>query len=253
MVDESKFIKYKRIPHLDEIPKILNNSVEVYEKIDGGNCQVRKIEGRVLCGSRAHFLEREEFFRQNWFRDFQKWALKDYRFYDLPENLAIYGEWTSHHTLSYKPEFTNKFFMIDVLDLDTNRFIPYNQGKDRLLDLNIESPIYLKTLFSGKINIEQLKKMVEKSDYRKGNMEGIIIKDYNSQKFAKLWTSSVKREETVTQSDVNSIFLSLKDEGVIVTASKLFKQVESDLRKSGRIVSTREIERAVKDYLSFQV
>ncbi|HTZ41692.1 MAG TPA: RNA ligase family protein [Candidatus Omnitrophota bacterium] len=250
-MEDNLFVKYKRIPHLDEVPHILNNPVKVYEKIDGGNAQIRKIKGRVICGSRAHFLTREEFFSQDWFKDFQKWALKDYRFYDLPENLIVYGEWTSKHVLNYRPDFTDKFFLLDVFDLDAKRFVPYNEGRDRLLGLKIEGPLYLRTLFSGKIKTEQLEKMVEKSDYRDGNMEGVVIKNYDLQEFAKLWTSTIKRKGIITQSDVKSIFLSLADEGETVTKSKLLRQLESDLRRSNRNVSQKEIQDAVeKFYLS---
>ena len=47
-MEDNKYVKYKRIPHLEEIPHILDNPVKVYEKIDGGNCQIRKIEGRNM-------------------------------------------------------------------------------------------------------------------------------------------------------------------------------------------------------------
>lgn len=247
-MEENSFVKYRRIPHLEEIPRILDNSVKVYEKIDGGNCQIRKINGRVMCGSRAHFLVREELFSQDWFKDFQKWALKDYRFYDLPENLVVYGEWSSKHILSYNPDFTNKFFLLDVFDLDKEKFLFYNEGRDKLLNLKIEGPLYLRTLFSGKIDMEQLKKMVDKSDYRYGDKEGLVIKDYNSQEFAKLWTSTVKRKGIVTQTDVRSIFLSLKEEGIHITRAKLLRQLESDLKKSGRGVPLKEIEKAVDGF-----
>lgn len=242
------FVKYKRIPHLEEIPRILDNPVKVYEKIDGGNSQIRKIEGRVFCGSRAHFLTREEFFSQDWFKDFQKWAMNGYRFYNLPENLIVYGEWSSRHTLDYKPKFTNQFFLLDIFDLSTGKFLSYNEGRDKLVHLGIEGPLYLRTLFSGKTNMEQLKKMIGKSDYRDGDMEGLVIKNYDMQEFAKLWTSSVKRKGIVTQSDVQSTFFSLKDEGKPITRKNLLRELESDLRRSKRDVSLKEIEKAVERF-----
>ena len=122
-IDE--FIKYPRIPHLVEIPRLLNHPVEVYEKLDGGNVQVRKINGRVVCGCRAHYLGNPKYFRQEWFKDFQKWTFSNYSFYEIPENVIIYGEWLSRHTLDYKSEFTNRFFLIDLLDFDEGAFIEY--------------------------------------------------------------------------------------------------------------------------------
>jgi ATP-dependent RNA circularization protein (DNA/RNA ligase family) len=251
MQDTFKFVKYKRIPHLDEIPHILDNSVKVYEKIDGGNVQIRKINGRIFSGSRAHFLAREKSFTQDWFKDFQRWVLKDYRFYNIPENLIIYGEWSSKHTLDYNLEFTNRFFLIDIFDLDKNKFLFYSEGRDKLLNLKIEGPLYLRTLFSGKTDIEKLKEIIEKSDYRGGNMEGVVIKDYNLQEFAKLWTSSIKRKGVVTQLDVKSIYSSLKDGGEIITKEKLLRELKSDLRKSGRDVPIDKIEKTVEEFYMF--
>lgn len=248
MKDNIQFVKYGRIPHLEEVPHILDNSVRVYEKIDGGNCQVRKIEGRVICGSKANFLTREEFFSQDWFKDFNRWVLKDYRFYNLPENFIVYGEWTSSHTLNYYPNFTNKFFFLDVFDLDSNRFLSYNEGKNILLGLKIEGPLYLKTLFHGKTNMGELKRMVEGSEYREGDKEGLVIKNYNLQEFAKLWTSSIKRKGIVTPSDVKNIFFGLKDEGRLVNQRELVRELQSDLRKSRRDVSLKEIEMAVEKF-----
>ena len=194
MADKTHFVKYQRIPHFDEVPRILDNPVEVYEKIDGGNVQVRKIDGRILCGSRAHFLTKEKLFNQQWFKDFQKWALGNSGFYNLPDNLIVYGEWTARHTLSYKPEFTDRFFMIDVLDLNPNLFVPYSDSKQILSDLGIDDLIYLKTLSKGKISREQLVKLLGESEYRYGDREGLVLKNYDSQEFAKLWTSSVRKK-----------------------------------------------------------
>ena len=237
---EDRFVKYKRIPHLEEIPYILDKPVEVYEKMDGGNSQVRKINGRVICGSRANFLTKEKFFSQEWFKDFQKWALGNYSFYNLLEDLIIYGEWTSKHTLDYKPEFTNKFFMIDLFDLNSKRFIPYEKAREILSDLEIQNLIYLPILFKGKIDFDELTKMLGGSEYRYGDREGLIIKNYDSQEFAKLWTSSIKRKGIISLSDIESIALGIKDSG---------KEIERDFKRSNRQVSSILIKDSVEEYL----
>lgn len=245
----NRFVKYHRIPHLDEVPRILDIPVEVYEKIDGGNAQVRQIDGRLFCGSRAHFLTREKSFGQAWFRDFQKWALGNYSFYNLVEDLIIYGEWTAKHTLSYKPEFTNKFFMIDVLDLSSQKFIPYENSRQILSDLEIKDLIYLPNLSNGKTNQEKLEKMLNGSEYRYGDKEGLVIKSYDSQEFAKLWTSSVKRKGVITPSDIESIVFTLGDSNVEITRENLIDELERDFRRSNRQVPLSAIKSAVENYL----
>ena len=247
-MEENKFFKYKRIPHLDEVLHILDKPVQVYEKIDGGNAQVRKINGRVICGSRAHFLTREKFFRQEWFKDFQRWTLRNYTFYNLLEDLIVYGEWSSKHVLDYKSEFTNKFFMTDVLDLNYKRFIPYEEAKEILFDLKIENLLYLTPLSKGKTNFEQLVKMLEKSEYSNGDREGLVIKNYDSQEFAKLWTSSIKRKGIITVSDIENIILGFKDSGKEIEKEKVIKGLEKDFRRSNRGVSHSAIEKKVDEY-----
>jgi len=252
MENNNKFVKYMRIPHLEEIPRILNNPVEVYEKIDGGNVQVRKINERIFCGSRANFLIREKFFSQKWFKNFQKGALGNKSFYNLPENLVVYGEWTAKHTLDYKPEFTNKFFLIDIFDLDKHKFIPYEESRNKLSELEIKGAVYLKKLLEGYTTIEELEEMISSSDYRDGDKEGLVIKDYDSQTFAKLWTNSVRKKGIITSEDISFILLSLKDNGKVITEQELIREVEREFHRSKRNVPLQKIIDEVETFYSSQ-
>ncbi|MDO8529012.1 MAG: RNA ligase family protein [Nanoarchaeota archaeon] len=246
---DNQFIKYQRIPHLEEVPHILDNPVEIYEKIDGGNAQVRKIGGRIFCGSRAHFLTREKLFTQEWFKDFQKWALGNQSFYGLLEDLVIYGEWTAKHTLTYKPEFTNRFFLLDVLDLNSRRFIPYAEARQILSDLGIENLLYLENLSEGKVSREQLVKMLTGNEYRySGEREGLVVKNYELQEFAKLRASSIRRKGIITASDIGNIIHGLKDSGKDITENRVVDELELDFRRSNRQVPLSVIQSSVSNY-----
>lgn len=247
-MDTIPFVKYRRIPHISETPQILDKPVEVYEKIDGGNTQIRRIDGRIFCGNRTDFLTKERLFTQEWFRDFQKWALGNYSFYNLPDNLVLFGEWTSRHTLDYNPEFTNKLFMLDILDMDSGRFIPYETAKARVTDLGIEGLIYLAPLFKGEINFKSLMGLIEGSQYRNGNKEGLVIKDYDAQKFAKLWASSVEKKGVVSLSDVENIVHGLRDSGISVDRQVVIRELGLDLERSKREVSSSLVKRIVREY-----
>jgi len=243
---ENCFQKYIKIPHLEEVLSILDNPVEVYEKIDGGNVQIRKTQGRVLCGSRAHYITREEHFRFPWFKNFQKWALGNYSFYSLPEDLIVFGEWSAKHTLDYKPEFTDRFFLTDIFDLQQKKFIPYNEGKKKLVEIGIKEIIFLKTLLSDYTTKEKLEKMVSDSDYREGDKEGLVIKNYTTQKFAKLWTRFVRlKKGIITQPDIKSISLSLIDAGEDVTKGRLMEEILKDFNGGRRNVPVDKIETEV--------
>ena len=246
-----EFVKYERIPHLWEIPELLDRDVEVYEKLDGGNAQIRKYKERVLAGNRSKFLtDRNK--RFPWFQVFLKWALGNYCFYNLSENEIIFGEWLSKHTLDYFPEKMNRFYFIDLFDMNSQRFMPYQSAVRRLEELEIEEVEFLSLLFKGRTNMNHLEQLVRRSDYREGRAEGLVIKDYNSQRFAKLWASSLDRKKrTLSDKDVNRVVMSMIESGVKITPEKIVEEIFTDFSRQ-RILQTRSaVEKAVNNYLSF--
>ena len=244
------FVKYRKIPHLAEALDLLDNKIEVYEKLDGGNTQIRKYKGRVLCGNRSGFLKNPKYFTQDWFKSFQDWALSNYSFYNLPENLIVYGEWLAKHTLDYYPQFTDNFFLIDVFDLDSKRFIPYENAVELLNDLNVKKVNFLEILAAGRFNFEDLEELICGSKYRNGDKEGIVIKNYPLQRFAKLWASSVK-QKTVTEQDISRIVCSLKDEKKRISVYLVYKELLLDLHRSKfKDIEEEKIKRKVEEYLN---
>lgn len=251
MKSEPTFVKYPEIPHLMEVPEILDQDyLEVYEKLDGGNCQVRIYGGKIFAGSRANFLSREEYFRFDWFKDFNKWAKSNYSFYNIPENLIIYGEFMAPHTLTYKPEFTNRFFLIDVFDLSQKGFIPYAVARRGLEDdLEIKEVLFLETLVRGEISMPQIKKIVMgESQYSNYGREGVVIKDYHHQNFAKLWRTSVNSSRKGLIKEINKTILSLQSTIPSITPGHLSLMVYEELVRSGRKnISLSEIGETIKE------
>ncbi len=255
---EPVFVKYPEIPHLTQVLKILDSdSLEVYEKLDGGNTQVRTHNGRIITGSRANFLSREEYFMFPWFRKFNNWAKSDYSFHNLPENLIIYGEFLSPHTLKYKPEFESRFFLIDLYDLNTGKFIPYESARKRLEDdLEIKNILFLETLAKGKQSMARIKELaIGKSHYSDYGREGVVIKDYHHQKFAKLWRTSVDHSEKGLLEEIKKTILSLQNTKPLLVPryipEYLSRMVYNELKKSGRIdISLAEISDTIEMVLN---
>lgn len=248
------FIKYPKISHLVGTLEMLDNPVEVYEKMDGGNSQIRKIKGRVISGSRSHFLGSDHSLSQPWFKGFQDWALSNYSFYKLPDNYIVYGEWLAPHTLDYKVEFVDKFFLLDVFDIDRKRFMPCSESEKVLQDLGIEDLNYLKPLISGKTNLNEIGKLLAKSSYRDGRMEGVVVKDYNStpQKFAKLWTSTMMLDNNENDDfceDMNRMALSLLDSGKKLSSHNLFMEAMEEFCSSKVSLSEEKIRELVDSFL----
>ena len=93
------YFKYPSIPYLEANLDILQQPVSVFEKLDGGNCQVRKLNGRVIAGSRSHFLEGENVNRISWFKSFVRWVNSVPELYKLDERYALNGEWLAFHKI----------------------------------------------------------------------------------------------------------------------------------------------------------
>ena len=244
------FVKYPEIPHLMEVPEILDEDcLEIYEKLDGGNCQVRNYSGRIFTGSRANFLNREEYFRFPWPKTFNKWAKSNHSFYNLPENLIVFGEFMAFHTLRYKPEFTDRFFLTDVYDLSPQRFIPYDVVRSGLeKDLGIEDILFLEALAKGGANMPKIKELVMgESQYSDYGREGVVIKDYHHQNFAKLWRTSVNRTKEGLIEEINKTILSLQNTTPPIVTGHLSLMVYEELKRSGRKeISLAEISETIK-------
>ncbi len=243
-----KFVKYERIPHIWEIPELLDREIEVYEKLDGGNAQVRKAKGRVLAGNRSKFLT-DKIKGFPWFQDFLKWASGNYSFYNLPENKIVFGEWLSKHTLDYFPDKMNRFYFFDLFDMNSQRFIPYKDAVKILEDLEVKEVGFLRPLFRGKIDMLSLEKLVGKSDYRDGDAEGLVIKNYRSQQFAKLWAGSVNRKKRILlNKDIRKTIISMIESGTEITSEHVVKEIIGDFSGQRIPYSKETIERAINNY-----
>jgi len=254
------FRKYLRTPHLMEIPNILeSNDLQVYEKMDGGNCQVRKHQGRVFCGNRSKFLVREQGFKQEWFSDFHRWVMSNYDFYNLPESVILYGEFMAPHTVPYESQFRNKFFMIDLYDLNSGKFVPYDVARAQIeTDMGIGDVFFLDPLKKGKISLNEAKTLaLGESSYTSYGREGIVLKDYNQQKFAKLWRTSAYPTHSGLREEIRKTCLGLQgserylqdDHSPNNIFDSIVSEVYLELRRSGRKdVSVTEIRDMIRRY-----
>jgi hypothetical protein len=256
------FVKYADIPYLQSNKGILDNNVKIYEKLDGGNCQVRTENWRILAGSRSHYITgKEEYLnstkdKRKWFGNFLHWTMSNKSFHNLPEKFILFGEWLSKHQVPYDKEHLNKFYAIDLLDLSKGRFIDYDDAPLILTDLGIKDVIFLRKLAEGKFSIKDLEKLVEKSDFYPGVAEGVVIKDYVNQDFAKFLSKPYAEirdnmdlsfvERYLTPSRLFKVADNLNEQYGSINPINFFNYLQLDVWKdSGERPSRAEIE----DYL----
>jgi len=86
--------------------------------------------------------------------------------------------------------------------------------------------------------------MVGGSDFRDGNREGIIVKNYILQRFAKLWTSNVKRRLLIDDEDISRTIYSLQENAKEISVRSVTNEVLEDYQRStNQILGLEDIDR----------
>ncbi|MBI4606501.1 MAG: RNA ligase family protein [Planctomycetes bacterium] len=180
--------KYPRTPHIqgsrfqpgDEdlaaVPfeALAGRHLVVEEKLDGANTGIRfDATGQLLLQSRGHYLTGGP--REKRFDLFKRWA------HSLAERLrpvlgqrhVLYGEWLyAKHTVFYD-QLPHYFLEFDVLDLETDEFLPTERRRGLLSGLPIVS---VPVLLRGEVaTFEDLAKLVGPSLYKSSRWRERLI------------------------------------------------------------------------------
>lgn len=176
------FTKY---PHLEksgskEVEGLLDGEVFIFPKIDGTNASVWFTPEGLKAGSRNRELSLD-----NDNAGFYNAIIKD-------ENVAnylaanpshtLYGEWLVPHTLkTYEEDAWRKFYIFDVLDRDTGKFLPFDQYVDKLdgYNLNVIRPIAIVRNPTENTLLKSLERNTFLIQDGKGMGEGVVAKNYN--------------------------------------------------------------------------
>ena len=198
---EPYFVKYGEIPYLGSL-RIFNGPVSIFEKIDGSNCQVRNSDWRIYPGSRANYLTSRRWGNLDgykaWMSHFRKWAMGNKSFFNLPDDVVVFGEWTVPREIKYPEEMEDKFYLIDVGFLSREGelagFLHYDEAISFVNEYGLEDIHTLPEIrlpFADRREIEKILIEGPEQQLARENIEGIVIKDYDSteQRFVKLLRS----------------------------------------------------------------
>lgn len=252
-----EFVKYVKIPYINESPDLYGREVYIFEKIDGSLCQIRKTKNGIIGGSRANYMT--GLTKPGWGDYFLKWMHTNSSLYNLKPEIIMFGEWLDPVTIDYDKEMTNKFYFIDLAIVENGRlsFYDYMEALDYLTEWNINGveimPIIAKKFVDESIALEILKKQPSylrslNYDSKTGEvinseMEGIVLKNYTLQKFAKVLHPKYSeiREEAKTL------------EGKYVNQPRIDKAIRRIQDNSGKNVElnleniVREVQRDILD------
>lgn len=209
------FHKYTKIRPIgyDENKDLLSDPEDVLyieEKIDGGNFRFIIKDGKVIIGSRSQQLtdnEGEDTNMNKMFKrcsDFVREKISKLDSNDLKmcEHLIFYGENCVRHTMPYDWERIPPFLGFDVYDLKNDCWYNYEDKLNVFRMLNLPMvPLIEKTTVKELKNIDD--DFVPNSQYACTHSvckkaEGIVIKNYSKQIFAKYVRDEFKEKNSQT-------------------------------------------------------
>lgn len=202
-----EFIKYPKIRRLGhhENKGIITtgNIVAVQEKIDGANFRFMLKNEQLVFGSKKCFLRLEETKTYN--KQFQRcidYIKNNINIFSLKMisvkygTLIFFGENCVKHTINYDWDRIPPFLGFDIYSTRRGLFLSYSDVYSLYKQLNL--PIVpLLTITNEKEKVQSYIKNIEelKSEYYDGFAEGIVIKNFKKQLFAK-----VKRKDFAERS-----------------------------------------------------
>lgn len=178
-------MKFLRYPHLCKFGHLEVQNIEfgithIFPKLDGTNASIWNKNNQIAAGSRNRELstnsDNAHFFSTILFRDGHlEYILKH------PTHI-LYGEWLVPHTIkNYRQEAWNRFWIFDVYDRSTNKFLPYDVYKPLLEEFSLDVIPCIKSFKNG-----SWENFLHEAKNNAGFLlpdgeigEGIVIKNYD--------------------------------------------------------------------------
>jgi hypothetical protein len=158
---------------------------------------------RLYTGSRNRILSeyKDNAGFHNWVN--QEDSLGEF-FIKHGDKYILYGEWLVPHTVkTYRDSAWRKFYIFDVLDRESNTFIPYEQYVPLIEEFGLDYIPCIKKFKNGSwenflYEANNCKYLIDTEKYPESVGEGVVIKNYewknafNRQPWAKIVTQEFK-------------------------------------------------------------
>lgn len=178
-------MEFRKYMHIEKFGTTEVDGIElgrcyVFPKIDGTNSSVWQGAFNIAAGSRTRELTVD---KDN--AGFYQWVINNDSLkrliYDMPA-LVVYGEWLVPHSLkTYKETAWKDFYVFDVWDISTGKYMPYEEYQKimELYNISYIPPIAIITNPSEDQLYYQLQNNIFLIEDGKGKGEGIVIKNYD--------------------------------------------------------------------------
>jgi len=171
--------KYQHIERMghDAVDGILSGEVYIQTKIDGANLTVANTErGLVVCSrNMCVSIDGEP---NHGFKGAIEYILENSALCEMSKKYIFRGEWLVRHTITYDKDKVNKFWVFDVQEYETFRYLTPEEYEPICKEINIGFVPILAKLNNPSIG--QLIPYSEGGDiFGAKQKEGIVIKRYD--------------------------------------------------------------------------
>ena len=218
---------FKQYMHLerfgnDEVQGIELGNCTIFPKIDGTNGSVWLEEGVIFAGSRKRVLSADADNAGFFVHVQSKQEYKD--FLGCYPHLRLFGEWLVPHSLkTYTDEAWRRFYVFDVFDDNTERYLPYTEYKSLLEQHGID---YIPGMCTFKnatydnltVELQNNKFLIKEGA---GFGEGIVIKNYDFQNkfgrtiFAKIVSNDFKAKHQREMGPIDKKFKEMVEQKIV--------------------------------------
>lgn len=183
-------IKYPNVKRISSIRRIndlfdINDVIEISEKVDGSNtsfCVDNTKKNHLICFSRE-----TEVTEENRLKGFYGFVNEEIAKYvdKLNSNYVYFGEWLIKHRLKYDDSCYKKFYLFDIYDKETEKWLSGDKKQEEILFLKDNVPVlnfvpYITTTY-GNLSRDyyKLRELINfKDGVNKDNPEGFVMKSY---------------------------------------------------------------------------
>lgn len=199
---EPKFTRYPKVWGVGnkEVADIFTNpddTIYIEEKVDGANFRFANLTRGVVFGSRNMELTPSQ--EGEYTKNFQRcirWIKNNVNFDAIPRNHMVIGENMVKHTLNYDWENVLPFIGFDVMNLETQELLPYDQKISIFQEAGIEPIRLIGVVKASEVVLDE--SAIPKSVYGGVVAEGIVFKNYDKQLTTKIVSAQFKENNRKT-------------------------------------------------------
>lgn len=167
--------KYQHIERMGsvEVTGILEGTVYLQSKLDGANFTVfaDPSETGPICASRNNIITEG-------FNGAVDYVNKHEGIKELTQEYILRGEWATPHTLKYPNETYEHFYVFDVQEYDTLKYLSPDEYEPRLEKLNIKYIHQLAKLQNPTLT-DLIKHIEGPDEFGAKQKEGIVVKNFD--------------------------------------------------------------------------